>query len=130
MLIYSHNVDEANYYTSIVTHIFHVKFLVLVTMAKVTQHGVGNIQCFHLIQRILVTWRNVWMKMIFLINHNVCKERVYAWMNCPCILWDFFIQEFGCLMCLCQYCWQRILVVAGCAIFQFWNSCKDEVWNV
>jgi hypothetical protein len=86
MLMYSHHVVEANYYTSIVTHIFNVGFLVLVTVAKVIQHGVGNIQCFCLIQRIVVNWCNVWMKMIFAINHYVCKERDYAWMNCPCIL--------------------------------------------
>jgi hypothetical protein len=52
--MYCHHVVEANYYTSIVTHIFHVQFLVLLTMAKVTQHGVGNIQCFCHIQRIVV----------------------------------------------------------------------------
>ena len=86
MLMYSQHVVEANYYTSIATHIFHVQFLVLVTVAKVTQHGVGNIQCFCLIQRIVGNWRNIWMKMIFVINHNVCKERDCAWMNCPCIL--------------------------------------------
>jgi hypothetical protein len=56
MLLYSHHVVEANYYTSILTHIFHVGFLVLITMAKVTQHGVGNIQCFCLIQRIVVNY--------------------------------------------------------------------------
>ncbi len=78
MLIYSHHVVEANYYTSIITHIFHVQFLVLNTVAKVTQHGVGNIQCFCLIQRIVVYWHNVWMNMIFAINHTVWKERDYA----------------------------------------------------
>ncbi len=34
---------------------FHVRFLVFVTMAKVTQHGVGNIQCIYLIQRVWLT---------------------------------------------------------------------------
>jgi hypothetical protein len=34
MLIYSHHVVEANYYTSIVILFFHVQFLVLVTVAK------------------------------------------------------------------------------------------------
>jgi hypothetical protein len=101
MLLHSHHVVDANYYTSIVTHIFHVRFLVLVTVAKVTQHGVGNIQCFCLIQRIVFNWCNIRMKMIFVINHNVCKERDYAWMNCPCILVEIFIQDLGCHMCLC-----------------------------
>jgi hypothetical protein len=57
MLICPHHVIESNYYTSIVTHMFHVQFLVIVTMAKITQHGVGNIQCFCLIQNIVVNWR-------------------------------------------------------------------------
>jgi hypothetical protein len=103
MLIYSHHVVESNHYTSIATHMFHVQFLVLVTVAKVTQHGVGNIQCFCLIQRIVVTWQNVWMKMVFVIDHNIHKERDYAWMNCPCIFREMFIQDLGCLVCLCQF---------------------------
>jgi hypothetical protein len=55
MLICSHHVIEFNYYISIVTHLFRVRFLVLVTVAKVTQHGVGNIQCICLIQKMWLT---------------------------------------------------------------------------
>jgi hypothetical protein len=52
--MYSHHFVEANYYTGIITHIFNVRFLVLVTVEKVIQHGVNNIQCLCFIQRIVV----------------------------------------------------------------------------
>ncbi len=67
---------------------------------------------------------------VFVCNHHVHKERNYAWMNCPCILWKIFIQDLGCLMCLCHFFLWRFLVVAGRVIFQFWNSHEDEVRNI